>query len=107
MVTHRVLPPQSGFFFRFLKSHPEALQKYPALKNIGADDERLLQNPEFESLAQSYLQIFDDVVGDIEASPGNVDTSINKLIGVGKTHKRVPGMNVASFQVRFLERYVD
>jgi len=85
-------------FWKFLKGRPDVMQKYSALKNLSADDERVLENPEFESLAQSYLQIFDDVIGDIENSPGNVDASVRKLTEIGKIHKRVPGMNAAAFQ---------
>jgi len=83
---------------KFLKDNPEFHQKYPALKDLNVDDERILSNTDFEALAANYLAIFDDVITDVESNPGNVDAAVSKLVGVGKKHKRIAGVNSGSFQ---------
>lgn len=85
--------------FRFLKDNPDHHQKYTKLSRLNIENESILENSEFESTANRYFQVFDDVMSELEANPGNMDSCINKLINVGKKHKKVSGFSSGSFQV--------
>lgn len=59
----------------------------------------ILENTDFEMMANKYFQLFDDVMTEMEANPGNIDGAVEKLTSVGKRHKKVSGVSSGSFQV--------
>jgi len=88
------------FFMKFLTDNPTYRERYSKLKSLDFNDyEKVMASTTFEKLALEYLQVFDDVINSVEASPSDASHACDALKEIGRAHKgRCQGMDAAAFQ---------
>uniref|UniRef100_A0AC34RQ66 Globin family profile domain-containing protein n=1 Tax=Panagrolaimus sp. JU765 TaxID=591449 RepID=A0AC34RQ66_9BILA len=91
-------PAGRNFFFKYLKANPENLQRYPKLQKLSMDEIGPdCEDKNFETMADFYLKVFDDVITMVEETPGDATNAIARLNAVGKKHRPF-GMKYDDFQ---------
>ncbi|KAE9548473.1 hypothetical protein FO519_008316 [Halicephalobus sp. NKZ332] len=87
-----------GLFSKYLKSNPENLQRYPKLQKLSIDSIGPdCEDKGFETMAEFYLKVFDDVIAQVEETPADVSNAITRLNAVGKKHRPF-GLKYDDFQ---------
>jgi len=89
-----------GLLYKFIMDNPTYGERYKKLKSLNmADKEAVMASTGFEKLSLEYLQLFDDVINSVEASPSDATHACNTLKDIGKQHKQhCSGMDSAVFQ---------
>jgi hypothetical protein len=86
------------FFYRYLKANPANVSRYPKLSKIEIDSIGPdCEDKGFETMANLYLKVFDDVIVVVEESPADCSSAIKKLNTLGKTHRPF-GLKYDDFQ---------
>jgi len=89
-----------SMLYKFLTDNPTYRERYSKLKSLDFNDyEKVMASTTFEKLALEYLQVFDDVINSVEASPSDASHACDALKEIGRAHKgRCQGMDAAAFQ---------
>jgi hypothetical protein len=86
------------FFYRYLKANPSNVSKYPKLSKIEIDSIGPdCEDKGFETMADQYLKVFDDVIAMVEETPADASSAITKLNAIGKKHRPF-GLKYDDFQ---------
>uniref|UniRef100_A0A915DZB6 Globin family profile domain-containing protein n=1 Tax=Ditylenchus dipsaci TaxID=166011 RepID=A0A915DZB6_9BILA len=81
-------------FFKYLKANPENKMRYS-----NSSLYKLNLPTGFETIAASYLKVFDDVINIVEESPSDASSACQRLSAVGKMHRtKVANMKFDDFQ---------
>uniref|UniRef100_A0AC34GCZ1 Globin family profile domain-containing protein n=1 Tax=Panagrolaimus sp. ES5 TaxID=591445 RepID=A0AC34GCZ1_9BILA len=90
--------PFQQFRDLYLKANPANVSRYPKLSKIEIDSIGPdCEDKGFETMADLYLKVFDDVIAVVEESPADASTAITRLNAVGKKHRPF-GLKYDDFQ---------
>jgi len=89
-----------ALLYKFIMDNPTYGERYKKLKSLNmADREQVMASTGFEKLSLEYLQLFDDVINSVEASPSDASHACSTLKDIGKQHKQYcSGMDSSVFQ---------
>uniref|UniRef100_A0AC35FQK5 Globin n=1 Tax=Panagrolaimus sp. PS1159 TaxID=55785 RepID=A0AC35FQK5_9BILA len=89
---------QKLIFSKYLKANPANVSRYPKLSKIEIDSIGPdCEDKGFETMANLYLKVFDDVITVVEGSPADCSSAIKTLNTVGKNHRPF-GLKYDDFQ---------
>uniref|UniRef100_A0A1I7XHX6 GLOBIN domain-containing protein n=1 Tax=Heterorhabditis bacteriophora TaxID=37862 RepID=A0A1I7XHX6_HETBA len=76
---------------KYLNQHPENKSLYAKLKNIdGATVDMSCSDPGFETVAATYLKVFDDVINAVEEKPGDVQSVQYAKLSISRNGGAIP-----------------
>uniref|UniRef100_A0A7E4W3H9 GLOBIN domain-containing protein n=1 Tax=Panagrellus redivivus TaxID=6233 RepID=A0A7E4W3H9_PANRE len=89
---------RKNMFSKYLKANPENMARYPKLAKLQLENiSPSCDDKGFETMAEMYLKVFDDVISMVEETPADASSAIARLQAVGKKHRPF-GMKYDDFQ---------